>query len=350
MRNTYLILAIFFSYVAHAQTINRETSTTFITKQVRNVNIKLWNAAVSNKVTAYANDSLKTVLKSDSILAWFKTYKRREITDPNEGVFNKYGSVVFEPHPFNVKEDATGLMLNFKPTFDAAKASINKQVISVAPTYLAITESGIELGDIPMFHIKMEDLSKALTSQEIELLKCIIIQRTTLGDFKDWYLYDDIESESLGTSMAYKSQRKENYWMQFTHTHDTILGVYILKVLSLATEDNYTQKGNFYSDLALKDKYSDLAEAFSSTYTFSVPDNETADDDAYKDFSVTETFDFSTIASFEVTKKGTDYVLHFTPTINDKTKEVFFLYSEIRPLLQSFDVVVMDALLKVVAK
>jgi len=350
MRKFHLISAFLLSYFTQAQTINRETSTTFVTKQIQNVNTKLWNAAVSNKVSVYANDSLKTVLKSDSIITWFKTYKRREITDPNEGVFNKYGSVVFEPHPFNVKEDATGLMLNFKPTFNAADASLSKQLISVAPTYLAITESGIELGDIPMFHIKMEDLSKALTPQEIELLKCIIIQRTTLGDFKDWYLYDDTESESLGASMAYKSQRKENYWMQFTHTHDTILGVYILKVLSLATEDYYTQKGSFYSDLAMKDKYSDLAEAFSSTYTFSVPDNETANDDAYKDFSVIESFDFSTIASFEATKKGTDYILHFTPSINDKTKEVYFLYSEIKPLLQSFDVVAMDTFLKEVAK
>ena len=346
MRKFHLISAFLLSYFTQAQTINRETSTTFVTKQVQNVNTKLWNAAVSNKVIAYTNDSLKTVLKSDSILAWFKTYKRREITDPNEGVFNKYGSVVFEPHPFNVKEDATGLMLNFKPTFNAADASINKQLISVAPTYLAITESGIELCDIPIFHIKLEDLSKALTPQEIELLKYMVIQRTTLGDFKDWYLYDDTESESLSTSMAYKSQRKENYWMQFTHTHDTILGVYILKVLILATKDNYTKKGNFYSDAEMKNKYNDLAEAFSSTYTITVPDTETADDDAFKDFSVIESFDFSTIASFQTTKKGTDFVLHFTPRINDKTKEVYFLYSEIKPLLQGFDAVVMDAFLK----
>lgn len=346
MRTIYLILAMFFSYLIHAQTISRETSTTFISKQVQNVNIKLWNAAVSNKVTAYTNDSLKTVVKSDSILAWFKTYKRREILDPDEGVFNKYGSVVFEPHPFDIKEDATGLVLNFKPTFNVANASISKQLISVAPTYLAITESGIELGHIPMFHIKLEDLSKALTPQEIELLKCIIIQRTTLGDFKDWYLYDGTEAESLGASMAYKSQHKENYWMQLTHSHDTVLGIYILKVLSLATEDYYTQKGNFYSDNEMKNKYSDLAEAFSSTYTITVPDNETADDDEFKDFSVIESFDFSTIVTFEATKKGTDYVLHFTPSINDKIKEVYFLYSEIKPLLQSFDVVVMDAFLK----
>ncbi len=350
MRKIQFFVAFIFSYTLQAQTINRQSAAQFVTNQVQNLNTKLWNAAVSNKVTVYTNDSLKTVLKSDSILAWFKTYKRREITDPNEGVFNKYGSVVFEPHPFNVKEDATGLMLNFKPTFNAANASINKQLISIAPTYLAITESGIELGHIPMFHIKIEDLGKTLTPQEIELLKCMVIQRTTLGDFKDWYLYDDTESESLGASMAYKSQRKENYWMQFTRMHDTILGVYTTKILSLATEDLYIQKGNFYSDMALKTKYADLEAAFSVTYNVTVPDNETGDDDAFKDFNITETFDFITIASFEATKKGTDYILHFTPSINDKTKEVYFLYSEIRPLLQSFDVVVMDTFLKEVAK
>lgn len=337
MRNLFFTLFFFLGYISNAQQIlNAETSSQFIAKTVESLNLKLWKAASAQKVTVYRNDSLSSVLTSDNIQKWFKTYKRREIMDPEEGVFNRFGSVVFEPHPFEILTEQKGLQFLYAPAWDMSTSNISLELIAIAPRWSPLTESGIQLAEGPMFWIKLEDLNKVLTNEEVSKVKALAFVRSTLGDFTADYFTEYSESYDYGTYMAYNSVAGQKWYQSIDASMDTTLGHYLNSIVAIAAEQFYNDEGIFYKNSELTDAYRDIIQEL---YTSS----------KFGDTELKESWEFGNLGDVTVNKVGEDYILSFSTTASEP-QVVFFSYAKIKPFLKEHDRIVLEALLKEIAK
>ncbi|MBT8326429.1 MAG: hypothetical protein KJP21_01820, partial [Bacteroidia bacterium] len=202
MRSLIIIVLIFIAQFSDAQVLNDSNATIILSKTKQDINLKIWNAVSAGRIIAYRNDSFTSTVPKDSLNSWYKVYKRREITDPDEGVFNRLGTVVFEPHDFNPNKDFTGLDFVFEPSWDVESTTYSNKLVGVAPTWKITTESGIELGNHLLFIVKLKDLEDVFSTRK---LKALAMQRSTLGDFKFRYLDEYSSTEDIANSMLWNS-------------------------------------------------------------------------------------------------------------------------------------------------
>ena len=126
----------------------------------------VWNAAMEGDVTAYLNDSLTSIITPEEILN--KVTIEQTVMIPNpENPDDPYDLVpttvkeIYEPEKINKYR----LMEDW--IFDYNYSDFRARIIAIAPLWKRLTESGLELGEAPLYWLKMDDLRPILANEEV---------------------------------------------------------------------------------------------------------------------------------------------------------------------------------------
>ncbi len=126
----------------------------------------VWNAAMNGDVTAYVNDSLTSMVTPEDILKQVSIETTVMVPNPDnpDDPYDLVPTTVketYEPSKivkYRIMEDWI---------FDYNYSDFRARIIAIAPLWRPITESGLELGETPMYWIKMDDLRSTLANQEV---------------------------------------------------------------------------------------------------------------------------------------------------------------------------------------
>jgi len=126
----------------------------------------VWNAAMDGEVAAYVNDSLTSVVKPEDILKQVSITSTVMIPNP-DNPDDPYDLVPTEVSEVYQPQKITKYRIMEDWIFDYNYSDFRAQIIAIAPLWKPLTESGIELGEVPLFWLKMDDLRPILANQEI---------------------------------------------------------------------------------------------------------------------------------------------------------------------------------------
>jgi len=126
----------------------------------------IWNAAMNGEVAAYANDSLTSIKTPEDIQKEISIESTVMVTNP-ENPNDPYDLIplvvieTYEPKKivkYRIMEDWI---------FDYNYSDFRSRIIAIAPLIKPLSESGVELGEVPLYWLKMEDLRDKLSQEEI---------------------------------------------------------------------------------------------------------------------------------------------------------------------------------------
>ena len=131
----------------------------------------LWQAVTDGfpdlgKAKAYTSDSLSSTLTKAQLKE--KTTRKYKTWIPNPLNPNDPNDLVQVPveDPLDVST-----LVKFRIMedwiFDAKYSDLRPRIIAIAPIYQRISESGVDLGEHPLFWVKMDELRPILAQQEI---------------------------------------------------------------------------------------------------------------------------------------------------------------------------------------
>ena len=126
----------------------------------------VWNAAMDGEVTAYVNDSLTSIVTPEDILKQVSITTTVMIPNP-ENPDDPYDLVPTEVSEVYEPQKITKYRIMEDWIFDYNYSDFRAQIIAIAPLWKPLTESGIELGEVPLFWLKMDDLRPIMANQEI---------------------------------------------------------------------------------------------------------------------------------------------------------------------------------------
>lgn len=126
----------------------------------------IWNAAMNGELTAYANDSLTSIKTPEDITKEISIETTVMVPNPDNpddpyDLVPKTVSETYEPEKivkYRIMEDWI---------FDFNYSDFRARIIAIAPLIKPLTESGIELGEVPLYWIKMDDLRDKLAQEEV---------------------------------------------------------------------------------------------------------------------------------------------------------------------------------------
>ena len=126
----------------------------------------VWNAAMNGEVTAYANDSLTSIKTPEDITKEISLETSVQIPNPDnpDDPYDLITTTVTETldpskiQKYRIMEDWI---------FDYNYSDFKSRIIAIAPLIKPLTESGIELGEVPLYWLKMDDLRDKLSQEEI---------------------------------------------------------------------------------------------------------------------------------------------------------------------------------------
>lgn len=126
----------------------------------------VWNAAMNGEVTAYMNDSLTSIKTPEDITKEISIETTVQVPNP-ENPDDPYDlipqTVVETLEPSSIVKYR--LMEDW--TFDYNYSDFKARIIAIAPLISPLTESGIELGEVPLYWLKMDDLRDKLAQEEV---------------------------------------------------------------------------------------------------------------------------------------------------------------------------------------
>ena len=126
----------------------------------------IWNAAMNGELTAYANDSLTSIKTPEDISKEISIETTVMIPNP-DNPDDPYDLIpitvteTYEPQKivkYRIMEDWI---------FDFNYSDFRARIIAIAPLIKPLTESGIELGEVPLYWLKMDDLRDKLAQEEV---------------------------------------------------------------------------------------------------------------------------------------------------------------------------------------
>jgi len=126
----------------------------------------IWDAAMNGELTAYANDSLTSIKTPEDINKEISIETTVYIPNPDNpddpyDLIPTTVSETYEPSKivkYRIMEDWI---------FDFNYSDFRARIIAIAPLIKPLTESGIELGEVPLFWLKMDDLRDKLAQEEV---------------------------------------------------------------------------------------------------------------------------------------------------------------------------------------
>lgn len=126
----------------------------------------IWNAAMDGEVTAYRNDSLTSIKTPEDIEKEISIESTVQVPNPDNpndpyDLISMTVQETYEPQKivkYRLMEDWI---------FDFNYSDFRARIIAIAPLIKPLTESGIELGEVPLYWLKMDDLRDKLAQQEV---------------------------------------------------------------------------------------------------------------------------------------------------------------------------------------
>ena len=116
----------------------------------------VWNAAMNGELTAYANDSLTSISIETTVM----------VTNPDnpDDPYDLVPKTVVETKE---PSDFVKYRLMEDWIFDYNYSDFRARIIAIAPLISPMTESGLELGEVPLYWLKMDDLRDKLAQEEV---------------------------------------------------------------------------------------------------------------------------------------------------------------------------------------
>jgi gliding motility associated protien GldN len=126
----------------------------------------IWNAVLNGDVTAYSSDSLTTIITPEEVTENVSIESTTQIPNPMnpDDPYDLIDTTIFiEYEPQNIQKYR--IMEDW--IFDYNYSDFRARIIAIAPLWQPITETGVELGEQPLYWVKMDDLRPGLANQEV---------------------------------------------------------------------------------------------------------------------------------------------------------------------------------------
>ena len=304
-----------------------DIATAFVHDKINTLNLELWNAVHIGEIKAYENDSLATEKPSEDIREWANPVLSTILFDSINGF--------------------KGVNLSYD--FEYSNLGIQFKIRALAPLFTPSTESGVDLGIIPLFWVKRKSLKQLFSKKEYEFYDALFKQRMTLGDFMNPYFYRDENMTKFGSSATSRTVFEEPVWNVFTHQIDTAIGHHLFSLLTFASTNYQQEEGVniFYQDRELTKLYECVPFDLAVTDTVLVPNPENPENP--KDlipYEVWEQFWFWDVSSINITRLDKDYLLELINRKAENERFVYVKYSSLAKYLIKNDRIILEALLK----
>jgi hypothetical protein len=348
MRNLILPLFIFLGFVANAQqTLDADVSTEFVHSKINELNLKIWNAVHSGEIAAYQNDSFATEKSSSEIREWSsEIISVKEIPHENGGIVSEVTTM-----PFDSIYGYSGARLNYDYSY--SELGLNFDLRSYAPMFPPSTESGITLGEMPLFWVSTPSIKKVLDEREFEIISALIKQRMMLGDLMNPFWYPKNDTKLFGQSITFKTVFEDYFWNDFGSKEDTAIGSHLFSLLQFAAL-NYQQEKEvniFYKNKRLTETYNYVPFDLPDTITINVPNPDNPGDPydiIWREHEVY--FQFDDITEVRIHRSKADYILELVNTKAKKNRVLFVKYSSLSQYLIENDRIVLESLLQEITK
>jgi gliding motility associated protien GldN len=119
----------------------------------------------SAPITAYTSDSLTSVMTAEEVLKLGVTTTATQIIDPNDPDGERLIDTIIR-NEFVPKDGIRRYMIMEDWIFDKQTSQFFIRIIAIAPLY-NIIESGMDLGEFPMYWIRWTDFRPIMVNQEI---------------------------------------------------------------------------------------------------------------------------------------------------------------------------------------
>jgi hypothetical protein len=302
-----VILILLLSIASSGQNkLTPNVATEFVHQKMNGLNILLWNAVHFGEITAYRNDSLKSKINSNEI------YKQTQLettvwivnpSNPDDPYDLISQDFLFE---FDSSSQFEGVNLHYTKVVKGKKVSF--KLVSIAPLWKPVTESGIDLGLQPLFHVKIKDVKK-LKGIDYSFYEALFATRASVGDFVNPYFAPFENEEQLGQDITYNNLSHSPHYINFSDFQYSVVGHH-LAYLPILTAIEGEQKGlRFFKDADMKLAFVDVQSELQDTAMVMVP-NPDSPDDPYDLIAVQlfELFDFSQIHDVAIDKKEKDLI------------------------------------------
>lgn len=126
----------------------------------------VWNAAMNGELTAYANDSLTSIKTPEDIMKEISIETTVMVPNPDnpDDPYDMVPTTVVETQE---PTDFVKYRLMEDWIFDYNYSDFRARIIAIAPLISPLTESGIDLGEVPLYWLKMDDLRDKLAQEEV---------------------------------------------------------------------------------------------------------------------------------------------------------------------------------------
>lgn len=126
----------------------------------------VWNAAMDGSVPAYRDDSLTSILTPEDITKMASIESPVSVPNPDnpDDPYDLIQVTVTETYSPS-KIEKYRIMEDW--IFDYNYSDFRARIIAIAPLWRPLTESGLELGEVPLFWLKMDDIREKLSQEEV---------------------------------------------------------------------------------------------------------------------------------------------------------------------------------------
>jgi len=126
----------------------------------------VWNAAMDGSVPAYRDDSLTSILTPEDITKMASIESTVSVPNPDnpDDPYDLIQITVTETYSPS-KIEKYRIMEDW--IFDYNYSDFRARIIAIAPLWRPLTESGLELGEVPLYWLKMDDIREKLSQEEV---------------------------------------------------------------------------------------------------------------------------------------------------------------------------------------
>jgi gliding motility associated protien GldN len=121
---------------------------------------------MNGELTAYANDSLTSIKTPEDIMKEISIETTVMVPNPDnpDDPYDMVPTTVVETQE---PTDFVKYRLMEDWIFDYNYSDFRARIIAIAPLISPLTESGIDLGEVPLYWLKMDDLRDKLAQEEV---------------------------------------------------------------------------------------------------------------------------------------------------------------------------------------
>jgi len=353
MRNLILSLFIFFGCSANAQhEIDADVCTKFVHSKINELNVKIWDALHSGEIVAYTNDSLTSTKNSDEIYKQ-TTLKTTVMVSNPENPDDPYDLISKEVvYTFDSSTHFKGINLHYAKVINGKRVSF--RLVSVAPLWKPVTESGIDLGLQPLFQIRIKDIKK-LKGIDYGFYEALFATRASVGDFVNPYFAPFEDAEQLGQGLTYNHMAHSQHYMNFSDFHYTIVGHHLAYLpISIAIEGQ-RKSLQFFKDAEMKQAYIDVQSELQDSAIVMVTNPENPED-PYDliPVQVFELFEFERVHKISVIQYQKDVIINFKKTCvksfgfvssDQCERDIYYPLGKSKKLIKKTDWIVLETLL-----